>query len=298
MKLIPNSMSRLASLTALKLSAKSPTILVVTGVIGLGASAVLAAKATRKIDPILDRHAQSRVDISVDALPKRDEQKVLLELYLNTSVKLGKLYGPAIFVGLTSAVSVLGGHRILLGRHVASLAAYSGLFKEFAAYRGRVIESLGVDRERELYDGAKLDWVEDPDHKGEYQLKPKYPETRDDSYLRPWFNEKNPNWTRDPSHNYMLLKGIQQHMNDTLEVKGYIYLNDVYDALHITRPIEGAVLGWMRNPVKGDGHVDFGFMTGQDPQTIAFCNHTESSVQLNFNVDGNIWDILMSQKRK
>lgn len=303
MKYIPNSVTRFASRSALQLSAKSPTLLVVTGVIGLGAAAVLAAKATRKIDPVLEDHAKARIDIEIwvsdgASVQKREEQRALLDLYMNTGIKLGRIYGPSIFVGVTSAISVLGGHRILVGRHVASLAAYSGLFKEFSAYRSRIASTFGVERERELYNGAMLEYEEDPNHKGEYKLKAKYPETRDGSYLRPWFDEDNPNWTRDAHHNAMLLRGIQQYMNDQLQVRGHVFLNDVFDALRIPRCPEGAVVGWLRNPVKGDGYIDFGFMTSQDPQSIGFCNYTEKSVQLNFNIDGNIWELMMEQAGK
>jgi hypothetical protein len=292
MNLVPKSVSRLASRSMLKLNANSPTILVVAGVIGLGATAVMAAKATRKIDPILEEHGKARNEVSGASYRNdREEQKALTKVYATTGVELVKLYGPTLIVGGLSAASVLTGHRILKGRHAATMLAYSGLMEQFMDYRKRVAHTLGEDREKEIYDGARMEWEKDPDHAGEYKLKSKYDEKQKSTYLRPWFDETNVHWTRDPQSNYLFLKGVQQHVNNLLEVRGHVFLNDVYDALRMDRCPEGAVTGWIRKKDGGmDGYIDFGFMTSQDPNTVAFRNFLERSVQLNFNIDGVIWD--------
>jgi hypothetical protein len=293
MNLVPKSVSRLASRSMLKLSANSPTILVVTGVVGLGATAVLAAKATRRLDPVLEEHDKARNEV-VGATYRndREEQKALTKVYASTGVELTKLYGPAVVVGTVSAASILIGHRILKGRHVATMLAFSGLQDQFLAYRKRVAHTFGEDREKEIYDGARMEYEEDPNHKGEYKLKSKYSDDKEvGDFLRPWFDETNVNWTRDPQSNYLFLKGVQQHMNNLLEVRGHVFLNDVYDSLRLDRRPEGAVSGWLRKEDGGkDGFIDFGFMTSQDPNTVAFRNGQERSVRLNFNTDGLIWD--------
>jgi hypothetical protein len=295
MKLVPKSVSRLASRSMLKLNANSPTILVVTGVIGLGATAVLAAKATRRLDPVLEDHEQARNEVvSTSYQTNRDEQKALTKVYAGTSVELVKLYGPTIIIGTASAASILIGHRILKGRHVATMLAFSGLQDQFMAYRKRVAHTFGEEREREIYDGARMEYEEDPNHKGEYKLNAKYSdEKRAGDYLQPWFDETNVNWTKDPQSNYLFLKGVQQHMNNLLEVRGHVFLNDVYDALRFDRRPEGAVTGWLRKEEGGkDGYIDFGFMTSQDPNTVAFRNGYERTVRLNFNTDGVIWEMI------
>lgn len=290
--LVPKSITRMGGRTLLKLNASSPTILVVSGVVGLGATAVLAARATRHIDPIIEEHQKARA--FVDERPyvnKRERQRSLMHLYTKTAFEFTKLYGPTLFVGTASAVSVLGGHKILRGRQIATMAAYSGLLEQFNGYRQRVVKTLGEDMERQIYEGANGEYVEDPDHKGEYKLKPKFGELNQDSYLRPWFDERNVNWTRDPQANYFFLKSVQTHMNNLLHIRGHVFLNDVYDALKLERTSEGAILGWVFGGGKDD-FVDFGFMTGSDPQTVAFRNGVERNVQLNFNVDGVIWDLI------
>lgn len=291
MKYVPKGLSRFGHRQLLKLNKNSPTILVVTGVVGLGASAIMAAKATRRLDPILDEHAKQRVDIAAHAVDARDEQKQLVRLYSNTALEMGRLYGPTILVGTLSAASVLHGHSILKGRHLATMAAYTGLMEQYQAYRARVSETVGPDLERDIHAGAIGKWEEDPNHPGEYKLLPKFTD-QPDTYLRPFFDEANPNWTLDPTSNFLFLKGVQAHMNRMLDLRGHLFLFEVYDALGIPRTKETIVAGWIAGSDKGDGFVDFGFMTDQSPQATMFRNGAERSVRLNFNPDGVIWDLI------
>ena len=290
MKYVPNGLSRFVGRSLLKMNANSPTIMVVAGVVGLGTTAVLAAKATRNIDPVLEKYQKERATIDETAYTRdRDRQKDLLHLYTMTGRDMAFLYGPTLVVGTISTASVLYGHKVLRGRHLATVAAYTGLMEQFQAYRGRIAKTLGEQAEIDIFNGAHGEWQEDPDHKGEYKLAPVYDETKT-SYLRPWFDQTNINWNRDPVANYLFLKGVQGHMNNTLQTRGHVFLNDVFDSLRIPRCKEGAVVGWKYGNVKGDNYIDFGFMTGQDPQTIGFRNGVENLVQLNFNTDGIIWD--------
>lgn len=291
MKYVPKSVQRFGHMNLLKLQKNSPTLLVIGGVIGLGATAVMAAIATRKIDPILDDHKKARlaIDEQTSYMETRDEQQEIVKLYAHTGFELVRVYTPTILVGTLSIGSVLYGHKILKGRHLATVAAYSGLMEQYQAYRARVAETVGVDMEREIHQGAVGKWEEDPEHPGELKLKA-HKVDAPATYLRPFFDESNPNWTRDATSNYLFLKGIQNHMNRILEIRGYVFLFDVYDALGIPRTPETIVTGWVYGSENGDGFVDFGFMTSTDPQTIMFRNGGERSVRLNFNIDGVIWD--------
>lgn len=291
MRYIPDAVGRFGGRAIMHLRAKSPTILVVSGVVGLGATAVMAAKATRRLDPILDDHAKGRIGIEEQGLAGKAEQRALLDLYVDTSISLTKLYGPTVFVGAASAVSILGGHRVLVGRHVASMAAYSGLFQEFQNYRARVSESLGEDRERALYEGSRLSWQEDPDHKGEYSLLPT-PGDITSSEWRACFDAQNPNWTKNPHTNHMFLDGVQSHMNRLLRFRGHLFLNEVYENLGMPKTSAGQVSGWIYGSENGDSHIDFGHMTSKTPQAEAFRRGDEPSIWLDFNVDGLIWNLI------
>jgi|SRR6478609_4214363 len=302
MKFVPKKLTRFSNRSVLKLSKNSPTILVVAGVVGFGATAILAAKASRKAEVVVNEHKAQRVqigDVPAKDEVSKDERKAkqveVFELYYNTGWELTKVYGPALCVGALSAASILWGHKVLKGRHVATLAAYSGLSEQFAAYRGRVAKTLGDKAERDIFDGAYGEYVEDPDRKGEYKMQPNWSENDETSlnYARPWFDEVNANWSRDPEINMFFLKAVQTHMNDLLQLRGHLFLNEVLDALHMPRCSEGQVMGWVYNNPEGDSFVDFGFMTSDDPNTIAFRNGMEARVRLNFNVDNKpVWDLI------
>lgn len=288
MKYVPKGLTRFAGRSSLKLQAKSPTLLVVGGVVGLGVTAVMAARATRGLQPIIDEHKKQRVELGF--LPKgvkatRVEQRAVLNLYVDTAGKLTRLYGPSIAVGTASAASVLIGHNILNKRHLATVAAYTGLMEQFQAYRGRVAKTLGPEKEVEIYNGAHGEWVEDPNHKGEHKMEMQY-EGVPDHYLRPWFDEMSVECTNNPSSNYLFLKGMQGHFNNTLSTRGHVFLNEVLDALGLARVPQGQVAGWMyEDQGSGDGYIDFGFMHSEDPRTQAFVQGRHNTVQLNFNID-------------
>lgn len=291
MSVVPQSVTRFGYRSILKFKYNSPTIMVVAGVVGLGASAVFAARAARHMDPIIDQHQKARIDLETQARPEGQAyNRELARLYADTGWELTKLYGPALVLGTVSAVSVLSGHRILRGRHIATMAAYSGLLEQFQAYRGRVAATLGEDVEKGIYDGARGEWVGEGKNR---HLEPVF-DGGIEAFDRPWFSEEtSPNWKRDPIANYGFLKGVQAYMNNLLQLRGHVTLNDVYDALGMARVPEGQIVGWLyENPGITDGHIDFGFMTGIDPNTQAFRAGQAYDVQLNFNHEGEIyWQI-------
>jgi hypothetical protein len=301
MKFIPNSVTRLGSRSMLKASKHSPTILVVSGVVGLAGTAVLAARATLKLQPILDEHAKQRAEVGyiskvADKATRRAQQRQTLELYVDTAKKLTKLYGPTVVVGTVSTASILTGHKILRTRHLATMAAYSGLSERINAYRERVAGTVGAEMEKTIWTGAQGEYTEDPNHPGEYKLEPKYTDNNPSmDYLRPWFDETATQWVRDAGRNYNFLKGVQNHCNNMLRARGHLFLSEVLDALDMPRTSESIVMGWIYEDKHGisDSFVDFGFMSGTDPATVAFRNGAEKSVRLNFNVaDQPIWNLI------
>lgn len=289
MNYVPKGLSRLGHRQILKLRKSSPTILVIGGVVGFGATAVLAAKATRKIDPIIEDHKKARIDIEMTAVSERELQRQIAMLYTTTSKRFIRLYTPTLVVGTLSTASVLQGHKILRGRHLATMAAYTGLLDQFKSYRARVAETVGSELEREIHAGAIGTYEEDPDHPGEYKQVAKYEKKPVDNYLQPFFDESNRNWTTDAHSNLLFLKAVQAHMNRRLEIIGYVFLYEVYEALGWERFPEAMVTGWVMGG-DGDNYVDLGFLSEDTPEAIMFRNGAERSVRLNFNIDGLIWN--------
>lgn len=108
-----------------------------------------------------------------------------------------------------------------------------------------------------------------------------------------FFDDSSPMWTRDSESNLRFLKHNQNYANDLLKSRGHLFLNDVYQLLGIPKTRAGQVVGWIYDPENGEGdnHVDFGIYH-DDQHSRDFVNGYEKSILLDFNVDGEILNML------
>ena len=283
----------------------SPEILLVAGVVGTVASAVMACKATIKAKEIVDK---SKEDIAIihDCMANEtlkengeysDEQgkKDLTIAYTNTAVDLAKVYGPSVILGTLSIASILTSNNILRGRNVALAAAYATVDKSYKEYRGRVREKYGEEADKELTFDIKAKEVEKTvvDEKGkEKKIKETVLDSNSNAHS-PYakvFDELNDNWENDSEYNTMFLRKTERWANDYLKSHGYLFLNDVYKALGFQPTRAGQIVGWIYDPINpvGDNYVSFGIDNLYDNGVRLFVNGNESAVWLDFNVDGDI----------
>jgi hypothetical protein len=298
-RVIPAKVQQAAGRAALKLDKASPQILFAAGIVGFGATVVLASTATLRVEGVLDEFNEKQSDmeealrLAPDRYTQDEYNQDLIYIYLRAGYSLAKLYGPAILVGAASVACLTKSHSILNGRNAALTAAYAGLDKAFSNYRERVGDEVGVERERELYAGGsyQTELIRDPDGTGEdaVEVVRFVPDTNRYSPYARFFDETNPNWSRDRGYNLIFLRAQQSYANQMLQARGHIFLNEVYDNLGFDHSSAGAVVGWVLNK-NGDNFVDFGFLSGQTAEARAFVNNQENSVILDFNVDGVIYD--------
>jgi hypothetical protein len=288
-----------------QLKKHSPEILIVAGVIGVVTSAVMACKATTKLPDILDKANESLDKIhecvedsdGSDEYSEEDYKKDTTIVYLQTGVKIAKLYAPAIAIGVLSLSSIVASNNILRQRNVALAAAYTAIDKGFKDYRSCVVERFGNEVDYKLRHNIKATDIEEKviDEEGNEKTITKTVDTVDPnqySDFARFFDQTNPNWEERPEFNLMFLKKQQQYANDLLRVRGYLFLNEVYDMLGIERTKAGQVVGWLYDekcPI-GDNFVDFGIYDQNSSATRNFVNGYEPVILLDFNVDGNIWE--------
>lgn len=307
-KEIINSVSYNAHRIGFKIKKASPEIMVVAGVVGVVTSTVMACKATTKVNDILEE-TRKQVDdvhnvldsdvVSEDEYTNDDAKKDLAIIYTQTGVKLIKLYAPSVLVGALSITGILASHKILKKRNVALTAAYATIDRSFKEYRGRVVERFGKDLDRELRYNIKAQEIEEKtvDKDGNETIEKKTVSVVDPNMYSDYariFDNGSMGWTKDPEYNLMFLKLQQNQANDRLRAQGYLFLNDVYDMLGIPRTKAGQIVGWIydkENPV-GDNFVDFGIYDIYNEKACDFVNGRERSIVLDFNVDGNILDMI------
>lgn len=302
-----NSLSRTVHKVGFKLKKHSPEILVITGVVGVVASAVMACKATTKVSTILEEAKENIDSIHdckenpefADRYTEEDCKKDLAITYTQTGLKLVKLYGPSVLLGAVSIGCILSGHNITRKRNVALAAAYATVDSSFKKYRSNVVERFGKKLDQELRYNIKAKEVEEivTDENGEEKIVKQTIEVADPNgysdYARIFDCGCN-GWDDDPEFNLMFLKHQQNYANDLLKSKGHLYLNEVYDMLGFPRSKAGQIVGWVydENNEVGDNYVDFGIYDINKPKARDFVNGYEKVIVLDFNVDGNIWDLM------
>ena len=296
--------------TGFQLRQYSPEILVVAGVIGTVVSAVMACKATTKVNDILEQHKEDVEKIHTvakdekyaDEYTESDMKKDLTIVYAQTALKFAKLYGPAVLLGGLSITGILTSNNILRKRNIALATAYAALDKSFKGYRERLTERYGETVDRELKYGIKAQKIEETvvDENGKTKktktIVPVVENEKNSVYAR-FFDETNPNWEKNPDYNLMFLRAQENYANQRLRADGYLFLNDVYESLGIPKCSIGQVVGWIYDPEdqNADCHVSFGIYDIYKAVSRDFVNGFEPAILLDFNVDGVMWDN-MNQK--
>lgn len=306
---IMNTVSRSMHKIGFKLKKHSPEILIVAGAVGAVTSAVMACKATLKVNEVIDE-AKDTIDAIHEAVEvgenkagtvytEEDGKKDLSLTYLQTGVKLAKLYGPAVILGTLSITAMVSSSVILKKRNVALMAAYTTLDKGFKEYRGRVIERFGKDLDRELRYNIKAKEVEETvvNEDGSTETVKKTVNVVDPTSISDYaviYDDGCTGWSKDPELNKFFLKSQERYANDRLKAKGHLFLNEVYDMLGVPRTKAGQIVGWVydeKHP-NGDNFVDFGMFDIHDDRKRDFINGYERNIVLDFNVDGPIVDLI------
>lgn len=326
---IMSNMTRMMHRSELKLKKYSPEILVVTGVVGVVASAVMACKATTKVNDILadtktqvdkihevvnndDLRIKEETKVAIDENGKQvittekvevyteeDSKKDLAIVYTQTALKFVKLYGPSVLLGAASISCILASHHILNKRNAALAAAYSIVDKGFKEYRSRVIDRFGNDVDKELKYNIKAEEIEEKviDENGEEKVEKKVVHVANPSEYSDYakfYDDGCTGWTKNPELNLMFLKRQQRYANDKLKADGHLFLNDVYEMLGIHKTKAGQIVGWIYNEENpnGDNYIDFGIYDIHSASSRDFVNGYERTILLDFNVDGNILDLI------
>ena len=291
----------------------SPEILMGLGIAGVITSTVLACRSTLKVQEILDYKEENMNNIKEvlaegrEDYTEEDARKDKTIIMTTTAIRIMKLYIPSVIIGAGSIACLLESHNVMRNRNAGLAAALAATTESFKQYRERVTEKYGDEVDKEMRYGIKKEKKEKDGKKTKEEIVVGCDEKELSGYAR-YFNENNINWSDDPQFNLMFLRQNQNWANDKLISQGYLYLNDVYESLGFPKSKAGQVVGWVYDPNNnehGDNYVDFGiydlnvkgYRNEMTNDTIAeerqdFVNGYKSSILLDFNVDGNIWETM------
>lgn len=296
-----DKLTKISGRAGLVISKHSPEILLCAGIIGFGVSLFTVSKASIKAEEIMKKHNNDMKTLKrvleqyeSDKYSEEDYKKDQKIVYAKTTKEMIKAYLPTVIVTGLSIGSILCSYGIMRKRHLALLAAYTGLQETFLDYRKRVIEDYGDEKDRIYRLGIReetkaetivgkngkektkesKELVVDPNHHSQYAR---------------FFDSSSTQWNRNAEYNLMFLKSQQNFANDLLKSRGHIFLNEVYDMLGIPRSQAGQIVGWVLG--EGDDFVDFGIFD-DDGDARDFVNGYKDSILLDFNVDGIVYDLI------
>lgn len=311
------NVKNMANKVGFVLKKNAPDILMGVGIVGFVTSSVLVGKASTKIGALTEELQTNLNSVEVclraqaNDYSEEDAKKDRMIMYTQSSLKIVKLYAPAVSVGVFSIGCVLKSHNILKNRMMSLSAAYATLAVGYKAYQERVAARYGEEAEKEIRYNISTVKTEETTVNAKGKEKTVVTETKvmDATGISPYakfFDENNINWEDNPEFNLQFLTAQQRYANDKLKANGYLFLNEVYKSLGFPETKAGQVVGWVwnkNNDGVGDNYVDFGiydvtvdgYQDAKRLDTIAddrrdFVNGRLSSVLLDFNVDGNVWD--------
>lgn len=288
-KFIPKGVTQKIGRQILTIKKDSPRTLFVLGIVGTVGSTILACRATLKLSDTLDEFKEDveGVKTLAEVIPdngysRMDHNKDMAYAYLRGTYSIAKLYAPAILLGSASIGALTGSHVTLSRRNTGLTAAYAAVQSSFEAYRERVKEELGEEKELEIHHAARLEKIAaDGKTISLHRADP----NKWSPYAR-FFDEYNRNWVKNPELNRLFVQCHQNYANHLLHARGHVFLNEVYEMLGMEHTSAGCVVGWLVGP-GGDNYIDFGLFEAASSQ---FVNGWERSIILDFNVDGVIYD--------
>ena len=297
--------SRVAHKAMFKVKKHSPEILIAVGAVGIVAGTVAACKATLKVPPIVEEADKTlemihgvqdgTLEIQEGAVYTEDDaDRDIVIVYVQTAVKVLKLYAPAILLIGGGLGCMIGSHVLMKKRYSAAVAAYAAVSKAFEEYKARVAERFGDDVQKEIETGIKAVDISATDKDGNNTtVKGEEHDGKTDDPYTFLFDENNAptTWEKDPEINRITLLQAQRSCMKKLKTRGYLFLNEALDSIGMRGTQIGQFAGWIYDPTNPDidSFIDFGIYS-DDPIKQAFLAGYEPNIWLHFNCDGNIID--------
>lgn len=308
---------RLGKATVKTLEHYAPKILVGLGIACFGSATIVACKATTKLAPTMEEInndiSKAKAIEADDSDAEKQKNKEITKAYISGGMKLAKLYGTAIALTASGAVCVLSGNHIMTKRYAGAVAALTSTENMFNAYRNRVIEELGEEKDVQFQNGVKevveavpvlnKDGSPKVDKNGEVKTveKKSFQSTKCANIYARMFEEATTRaWDPSPEYNRNSLMLKENYFNQQLHSWGYITLNEVYRQLGFPTTSYGQDVGWILDDKTPHAVVDLG-LYDIDPEQgctkIDAVDGFTNSILLTFNGCRYIKDKIFKYQR-
>lgn len=303
----------------------APAVLTGAGLASGAACVGLTARGALKAKEAIDTYKESMdyIQKATELCPENysDEDRKNDEIIVKTqlAVSMAKAIVPPVIAGGVSTAchiksAVISNNRIAKLSNSLAIAGTIIAAKEAEtkAYRGRVAEVVGEEKELDLWYNRRTETVEVEtiDEKtGEVKTKKKKVVVADGDEVSFFFDENNKNFVHpeDLDGTDRVQRARQMNKDFVIQVdrlaneiaekragsgKPYLFLNE-YRALFGLEPTaNGQVLGWIINKNDPINKISSGMFDAHDSSKVAFVNLEEPALLVTPNVDGYILDEL------
>lgn len=231
----------------------APQIMVVTGVGGFAATAVVSGKAALKAKDILDekdRKIQEIDSVEDRGYTKEDHDSDIKIVKTQTAWQLVKTFAPPVTLGAASAALIFGGHHILGRRAAVALSAAYEAQKKLYNYDKNVVKQLGEETAAKLRDGLTIDQktvaegiTQAKEKAGTDELWTEVPFLFDSvscGFGGGWHESAYSRWCK--------IKSAYQASCDRLQVNGHLSVNEILWSEFASNSISDGDKGWICDP--------------------------------------------------
>ena len=300
----------------------APELMIASGITGFVVTVIETVHATNKTNDILEIR-EEKLDECTKALSHAVENQITTYTAENYEkdvrfVKKGarwdlmKVWAPVATTGVASIILVLGGYRVLNGRYVATAAAYKTLEAGFDRYRQNVVDEFGRDTDWRMAHSIKAEEYEELKKKQD-ELKRETAEKNKSKKPRTQYSKDINNQILD-SHSceywkrywipQQAIQWVQQkesELQDMLNSRGHVFLNEAYDKLGMPRTVQGSVVGWIKTPrnnhLSKPNLLSLGYANDECPEDelrriLSSPSNEETYLWITPNCDGVIYQLI------
>lgn len=205
----------------------APTILTIFGGAGVVVTSVLAVKATPKAMALIKREKE----VKGEELTKMEIVKTA-----------GPAYIPAVISGVGTLACIFGANVLNKHQQAALMSAYTLVDNSFKEYKSKLKELYGEETHNKIVDAIAVEkaqdmrvWTENMCVQCDLAIE------EHGSEPRLFYDMHSGRYFESTIEQVM---AAEYHLNRNYILRGYAYLNDLYEFLGIEQTDYGSVMGW------------------------------------------------------
>ena len=222
----------------------SPTILTAFGIVGTGATGILAYRSGMRAHDILERHHED-MDL-VDEDDKEAKRAVMSETILD----MIPVIMPPLIMGTFTIGCIFMSNQINAKRIAVLATAYGISEKKLREYQDKVTDILGEKKAQDIRESISKDHIEqfEKENGPISNIQPLYTGYGD----MPTIDEFS---KRVFGSSCAKIDAVVSRLTQRVFVENYVSLNDLYDELGLERLPHGDRFGWIADDIMGTGKL-------------------------------------------